>query len=164
MKHKTTNFSGRITCPTLLLIGLLVYCSCEKKSVTPSSLSQPSTYFKVNQYTCLSDSAVYRGTSLKLYGSYGNINAHLWAEDVSIYANVNDTGTYKLGAKSSGGYATYYYYFWEGPPELYTTDSSHTGILTISQYDAVAKLITGTYSFTVNPSGNISGSFHLNWQ
>lgn len=157
----------------LITTALQVYSSCRKDvPVTPSSSttqnSIPNFSFVVNgRYTtqCSKDTALYNGFMLYLMGA---ANVDFDQNEVELYANVKDTGNYLLSVKSSGQYAHFYNEVIDAAPADSYTDSSHTGTLHVTNYNASTRSVSGTFSFrfTQNFYGDttVNGSFGpLTW-
>lgn len=141
----------------LLLLVVLSFSSCEKKSITPpakpTSITNPpritsdstnygSPFFSMNNPylpNTLEPQATWIINTLHITGSSGN---YIGSQEVDLYATVTKIGSYPITNGSYGGRqgVGLTWEYGTGPPP-------DTGIITITTFDTIQKVVSGHYSF-----------------
>jgi len=159
----------------LLLIGLIVFNSCEKEAAKPYAqaiVKQPLSvqpFVTMEGHLCWPFSVSYSApSSVIISADYIMQGDEGWMKTVNIYANVTGAGTYFLSTTASGSYVTYCYSPTGGENNSYArTDSIDSGTLTVGYWNLGSKTLSGTYNFNFFMFGSImsdSGSFSLVWK
>jgi hypothetical protein len=133
---------------TAVIVLMMTMNSCTKKSTTPTTTTPTST--------TPSFSASMGGTSTTFTGTassganYLTITGTGSNYTINIYdATPIATGTVSLGS-NAGSYAAVK----TGSNQLWETDATHTGTLTITTYNTSTNIVTGSFSFTAGPVSN----------
>ncbi len=161
---KITLGLSRIGLLALLVVAVLSLQNC-KKEETPATTTTTTTTTATNNMKATVDGESFQGTTgaintvsgtynfLTIYAfNYQNSSTSFKEMFVYLYG-VTKTGTYPLGTPTySGTTVTGWGGYYEGTSAanytVYMTDSTNTGTVTITKYDAASKTISGTYSFT----------------
>ena len=164
MKNKPTLVSAFSILFTLIITSIFSLSSCDKEKTSNC---------KDKNLTCSVSGSSFQSCVITVApaSTYTWIQAQQEDGKGSIHLYLpKDTGTYALGGVS--GYSGQY---WEGSIlkiTSYTTDTSHTGTVSISKYDAANKVMSGAFNFDakqLQPAGTgtksvTSGSFtYVKW-
>jgi hypothetical protein len=134
----------------VLSVILILGCKKSSSTSTPKTTTQPPNT-TVNQQGTLSFSI---GNGSALTAATGSLTCSLLNNELNIYGATssnnyavnlfipNAVGTYTLNAGSN--YAIFYNNLTNNS---YQTNSTYTGTVAVTQYDATGKTVSGTYSF-----------------
>ena len=137
-----------------MLLALSVLFSCDN-SESPHRCTNCNTTWTVNGTTYNGTAFILDLSSSGAYLSLSSIAPGSGKEQLRIYICKPETGSFTLGKKSTSGcnentVGSGYAYYESGPSDsnfkTYITDETHTGTLTIQQYDQ--NTLSATFSYT----------------
>lgn len=137
---------------TILLLALVFSCHKDPPIPTPQSRAQqalmPPALFSTNFDTAIKTASVIVSSGTIEINATDSIHRPCGLQAwIDFKFKAHDTGTYTLSYANKGTAYIGNPCDHLPPPDLFSTDSTHTGIVVLTQYDSVSHLLSGHFKF-----------------